>query len=387
MVLGMFSTEILSQDDYGKYRFIPAPDVWFNSEDGVRLGIRVLGEYEGSFKDGPHRLDAGIWLGTKIPENPVSYYLSFTEPIKSISDFGEEGSVQIISSIRTGFARHLIQLNKRWQNGFNELKYKEIAFSYSQEKMFDADYRPYPIQWSSSWKSLLGVNVQIHNESEESVFESNINFQQNVNPSSPSFSVLNMEAWDVFSLNEHFAFGVRVFGGFTSENTSNEYLYTASFAQPILWLGNGVSRANGTIPTNWLDNGFAHVSGSGNLRGYTNTKFSDLSIQGFNSIVAVNSEFEFPNPVSKALKEGMIGEFVFLKSYAFLDAGAVFESNPVLLDAGLGLQFSLNIPDFLGKPRGFALRYEVPFWISEPDAGDSNFKFRRLLGFGAVISL
>jgi hypothetical protein len=385
--LSVFSTSIFSQEDYGKYKFIPAPDVWYNSEDGVRLGIRVLGEHEGSFKDGPHRLDAGVWFGTNIPENPVSYYLSFTEPVKSISDFGEEGSFQAITSIRTGFAKHSIQFNKRWQDGFNELKYKEVALSFSQEKMFDADYRPYPVQWSSSWKSLIGLNFMTHNESEENTFETNISFQQNVNPSSASFSVLNIEAWDVYPINNSFSLGLRVFGGFTSENATSEYLYTASYAQPILWLGNGVSRAGGTIPTSWLDNGFAHVSGSGNLRGYTDTKFSDLTIQGFNSIVALNTELEFPNPINASLQEGIIGEFVFLKSYVFVDAGSVFESNPLLVNAGIGLQFSLNIPDFLGKPRGFAIRYEVPFWISEPDAGDSNFEFSSLLGFGAVISL
>ena len=385
--LGVFSSVAQSQDDFGKYKFIPAPDVWYNSEDGVRLGIRVLGEHEGSFKDGPHRLDAGIWFGTNIPENPVSYYLSFIEPLKSISDFGEEGSFQIISSIRTGFAKHSVQFNKRWQDGFNELKYREVSLSYGQEKMFDADYRPYPIQWSSGWKSLLGLSLMSHNESEENIFETNISFQQNVNPSSSSFSVLNVEVWDVYPLNNSFSLELRVFGGFTSENATPEYLYTASYAQPILWLGNGVSRASGTIPTNWLDNGLAHVSGSGNLRGYTNTKYSDLTTQGFNSIVALNTELEFPNPINASLKEGIMGDFVFLKSYAFLDAGSVFESNPLLVNAGIGLQFSLNIPDFLGKPRGFAIRYEVPFWISEPDAGDSNFEFRSLLGFGAVISL
>ncbi len=387
MLLGVFSTAIFAQEDYGKYRFTPAPDVWYNSEDGVRLGIRVLGEHEGSFKDGPHRLDAGIWFGTNIPENPVSYYLSFTEPVKSISEFGEEGSFQIISSIRTGFARHSVQFNKRWQDGFNELRYKEIALSYNQEKMFDVDYRPYPIQWSSSWKSLLGANFILHNESEDNIFETNLSFQQNVNPSSTSFSVLNVEAWDVYPLNSSFTIGLRFFGGFTSENATPEYLYTAGYAQPIQWLGNGVSRAKGTIPTNWLNDGFAQVSGSGNLRGYTNTQFSDLTAGGFNSILAFNSELEFPNPINNSLNEGIIGEFVFLKSYLFMDAGTVFEGNPLLIDAGLGLQFSLNIPDFLGKPRGFAIRYEVPFWISEPDAGKSNFEFRNLIGFGAVISL
>jgi len=381
------SVFVKAQSDTGPYKIIPAPDVWYNSVDGVRLGIRILGEMDGTFKDGPHRLDAGLWLGTNFPTNPISYYLSFTEPINAISDFGEEGSIQGISSIRTGFSSHSLQLNKRWQDGFNELKYKEISLSFAQEKMFDQAYRPFPIQWSTNWKSLLGLNVMTHNESVENTFESNISFQQNVNPESESFSVLNLEAWNVYPISESFGLGLRVFGGFTSENVTPEYLYTASYAQPAQWLGNGVSRAKGTIPSSWLDNGFGHVSGSGNLRGYTDTRFSDLSVVGFNSIVALNTELEFPNPISASLKEGIIGEFVFLKSYVFIDAGSVFEDNPLLVDAGIGLQFSLNIPDFLGKPRGFALRYEIPFWISEPDAGNSNFEFRNLIGFGAVISL
>lgn len=386
-ISGWFSSNVASQDNYGSYKFIPAPDVWYNTVDGVRLGIRVLGEQEGSFKDGPHRLDAGIWLGTNIPTNPVSYYLSFTEPVKSISDFGEEGSFQVISSIRTGFSQHALYLNKRWQDGFNELFYKEFQVLFTQQKMYDSRYRPYPIQWSTDWKSLLGANFTVHNESEENTFEAILHVQQNVNPESESFTVFDAEAWNVYSLSEKFGLGLRLFAGVTSENADPEYLYTASFAQPIQWLGNGVSRAKGTIPTSWLDNGFAHVSGSGNLRGYTDTQYSDLTVGGFNSVLAFNSELEFPNPISASLKEGILGEFIFLKSYAFVDAGTLFEGNPVLVDAGLGLQFSLNIPDFLGKPRGFAIRYEVPFWISEPDAGDSNFEFRNLFGFGAVISL
>jgi len=376
-----------SQNDYGKYRFTPAPDVWYNSVDGVRLGIRVLGEQEGSFKDGSHRLDAGFWLGTNLPDNPVSYYIDYTEPINSISDFGEEASIQAISSIRTGFSKHSIFFNKRWQNGFNELKYTEASVFYSQQKMFDAEYRPYNIQWSPSWKSFIGLNLTEYKEVDSNTFEANFSFKQNFNPESESFSMFDGEISNVYSINESLGLGLRLFGAYTSDNTAPEFLYTASYAQPVEWLGNGVSRATGTIPTNWLDNGLGQISGGANLRGYTNTKYSDLTLTGFNSIVAVNAEFEFPNPVSASLKNGIMGDFIFLKSYAFFDAGTVFENNPVLVDAGLGLQFSINIPDFLGKPRGFAIRYEVPFWISEPDAGDSNFEFRNLIGFGAVISL
>tara|TARA_R110002124_G_scaffold183735_10_gene351266 strand:- start:6160 stop:7311 length:1152 start_codon:yes stop_codon:yes gene_type:complete len=383
----MFSSAVSAQDDFGKYRFTPAPDIWYNTVDGVRIGIRILGEQEGSFKDGPHRLDAGLWLGTNIPENPVSYYLSLTEPIKSISDFGEEGSFQVISSIRTGFSQHKLLLNKRWQDGFNELLYKEVSISFSQQKMFAAEYRPYPIQWSTNWKSLVGINFMTHNESEDNLFEAIFNVQQNINPESESFTSLDVEVWDVYPINDKFGLGFRLFGGFTSENADPEYLYTASYAKPIDWLGNGVSRAKGTIPTAWLNNGLAHVSGSANLRGYTDTQYSNLTLGGFNSVAALNLEFEFPNPYSLSNKDGILGEFLFLKSYLFVDAGTVFEDTPMLFDAGVGLQFSLNIPDFLGKPRGFAVRYEVPFWISNPNDGNSNFEFRNLIGFGAVISL
>ncbi len=379
---------VVAQNYDEGYSLTPAPDLWYNDEDGIRIGLRVLGEMEGAFKDGPHRLDAGIWLGTKFPDNSVSYYLSFTEPLNSISDFGEEGSLQAVSSIRTGLSSHALFLNKRWQDGFNELKHTEISLSFTQEKMFDLNYRPYQNLWQTNWKSIIGLNMLYHNEEEdENVFELQASIKQNINSESQAFTVFNAEIWNVKRFNSNFVLGLRTYFGTASENTAPEYLYTASYAQPYKWLNNGVSRAEGTIPTSLLDDGIAQVSGGANLRGYTDTQFSDLSTMVFNSVLAVNSEFEFPNPISKALKKGIIGDFVFVKSYFFADAGTVFENNPLLVDAGLGVQFSINIPDFLGKPRGFAIRYEVPFWISEPDPGESNLEYRNLIGFGAVISL
>src|SRR5699024_4993792 len=69
------------------YEVSYAPDIWYNSVDGIRVGVRMRGKVPGSFKQGPHRLDAGLWLSTFIPASPVSYYFSLTEPITAISDF------------------------------------------------------------------------------------------------------------------------------------------------------------------------------------------------------------------------------------------------------------------------------------------------------------
>lgn len=389
LIILFFSiTTSSNAQDYGDtYRLTPAPDVWYNSVDGVRLGVRVLGEMKGAFNEGPHRLDAGLWLGTNLPTNPVSYYLSFLEPIKNISAFGEEASIQAISSIRTGLSTHSLRFNKRWQHGFDERNYFESIVSFTQEKMFNQEYRAYPGIWQSEWKSLIGVNLLRHVETDDNNFEFLIDAIQNVNPNNESFTVLNAEIWNVMKLNSSFNLGLRSFFGLATENANSEYLYTASHAQAMAWLGNGLSRAKGTIPNGLFSNGLAQISGAANLRGYLDTKYSDLTIAGFNTVFAVNGEFEFPNPISSMLREQIIGDFVFVKSYVFTDVGTFFENNPMLLDAGIGLQFSINIPDFLGKTRGFALRYEVPFWISEPDAGNNNFEFRNLIGFGAVISL
>ncbi len=47
---------------------------------------------------------------------------------------------------------------------------------------------------------------------------------------------------------------------------------------------------------------------------------------------------------------------------------------------------SINIPDYLGKNRGLMLRYDLPLWLSHP-GNEANFKFRNVIGLGAVINL
>lgn len=378
-----------------------APDAWYNDVDGIRVGVRVLGEMEGTFQDGPHRLEAGVWLGTAFPDLPVSYYASFTEPIPAISTFGNEGNIRAQSSIRTGYSRHKLSLNKRWQNGFDEFDYQELSLSFSQEKLVDIDYRPYPQLWQGEWKSLLGVEYQLNQNFDIGNFNLSASLKQNVSDFE-RFRVMMAEVKQEISLGDHFEFRIRGFSGYTDSDNAPEYLFGISYRQPVGWLDNGVSRAKGTLPESFLDDGLFHISGHTNLRGYTFTEFNDL-VQGdviqYNFVNTINAEFEFPNFVNTALDGSIIGDFMQLRSYLFADAGnffrADYELTPGLIsdlneqraDAGIGLQFSINIPDYLGKDRGFAIRYEIPFWLSHPDGSESRFKFRNLIGIGAVISL
>ncbi|MEQ9310539.1 MAG: hypothetical protein RLN90_13875 [Balneolaceae bacterium] len=396
----IISTSITAQDE--PYSFTFAPDLWYNDVDGIRVGIRVLGEVEGTFKDGPHRLDAGFWLGTWFPDNPISYYLSFIEPIKAISDFGNEGSIQLISSIRTGYSQHKFQFNKRWQPGFDEFNYLEFNTFISAEKLTEIDYRPFPSVWQTETKTILGTQLLLSRPLDSGFFIALFDLKSNINDQSGRFTVGTLEMNQRFDISEKFRFNIRGYAGIGSENIANEYRFLASMASAQTWLNKGISRAKGTIAQPWLEAGSFQVGGGANLRGYLNRDI-DLLSSGANpsseTIIALNLALEFPNFLDSRLKNvSIVGDLVSLSSYLFFDIGRqdfisptttvgnTSTNTPILADAGTGFQLSINIPDYLGKDRGIFIRYDIPFWLSDPSAGESNFSFRQLIGIGAIIS-
>lgn len=387
--------EVSAQQSGKSYELLPAPDVWYNDVDGIRLGVRVKGQVPGSFDDGPHRLDLGLWLSTWFPDTPVSYYVSFTEPINSISDFGSEGNIQLFSSIRTGYHRHGAAFNKRWQTGFNEQNFKELSISFSAEDRFESEYLLYPQLWQNEWLYLLGVEFNLQDENSLGRYIADFSNSINAFGSEPSFIQSTLQFQQLMDIGEGFSLRSRLFAGVSSNKTAAQYLFSHSFKPAIGWMDNGLTRAKGTIPTVWMEEGLFQVSGGANLRGYLDQDFDALnsgSAPIYTSMGALNLELDYPNPLDKAIGNvPVIGSILKLRSYLFFDSGTSLgftdiEEDRVLSDAGLGFMFSLNIPDYLGKPRGIRIRYDLPLWLSNP-SDDNHFEFRNIIGIGAVFSL
>ena len=377
------------------YKFTTAPDAWFNSVDGIRVGIRLRGERRGSFKSGPHRLDAGLWLGTFFPEYPISYYISFTEPIPSLSGFNSEGNIRLQSAIRTGYHNHSISFNKRWQPGFEEKNYRELSVSFRGEKRFEDEYVHYPTIWQYEWLYVAGVDFTLNNSNGLGRYRLNSSTSANVAGTAEPFinTQLDLQQW--IPLGNDFAFRGRLFAGASSKETAPEYLFSHSFKPYNAWDELGPTRARGTIPSPWVRQGIIHVEGGANLRGYTNQDIEQLNdgeAPLYTSIGAFNAELQYPNPINRWLKGIPFAGLLDFRTYFFFDAGtslgiSELEEDRTLADAGPGFMLNLNIPDYLGKSRGFAIRYEIPLWLSEPKGVDSPFQFRSLIGIGAVISL
>jgi hypothetical protein len=381
------------------YELIPAPDLWYNDVDGIRVGVRVKGQVPGTFEDGPHRLDAGLWLSTWFPDLPVSYYASYTNPIERWSDFGSEASYQAITSVRAGYHRHGVGLNKRWQEGFDERRYRELSLFNSYEKRFDDEYAAFPALWSDQDKLISTFEAELKNDNSLGWYkiDASVGFQY----LNDFYTQFHGSFIQNVKFHEYWGVNLRLFTGIASSNADPEYLFSRSSATAIQTIDNGVTRAKGTIPQPWMESGQFQLAGGANLRGYTaqdiktfSESDSNVMVTPFliNSIASVNAELDYFNPIALGFNRiPYLSEFLSFRSYLFFDAGKsleLIENEPddIYADAGAGFSLSLNIPDYLGKPRGFVFKYELPFWLSEPGMEDS-LKLRHLFSFGAVFSL
>lgn len=386
--------ESIAQDN-SSYELLPAPDVWYNSVDGVRIGVRLRGQVPGTFGDGPHRLNAGLWLGTNFPDNPVSYYLKYTEPIPSISDFGSEGSISAETSLRTGFQSQGLSFNKRWQTGFNELNYKELSIGARAEERFNNEYLLYQQLWQSQWLYVAHSTFDLTNVNRFGRYAFSASVDANLGGEADQFLRSEIILRQKINFSEQLFLSGRLYTGFATDNTAPEYLFTHSFNSARSWMDSGLTRARGTIPPSWMQLGNIQVTGGPNLRGYLDKDIQILNNGNqplYTSLSSINLELNYPNPLDNGLKNiPVIGGLIDLRSYLFWDSGTslgvtAMEEQNLLSDAGLGFLLSIDIPDYLGKSRGVTLRYDMPLWLSHPGT-ENAFSFRQVFGIGATISL
>ncbi|MEX0639131.1 MAG: hypothetical protein WD094_01615, partial [Balneolaceae bacterium] len=146
---------LIAQNSPGSYEISASPDLWYNRVDGLRVGARIEGRAAGTHEEGPHRVDLGIWIGTFLPVHPLSYQLSWTEPIPSWSEYGSEAAFKLQSLMREGVQSHGLSFDKRWQRGDEPANFTSISFGYNYLKRYDSNYTLYPTLWSMKQSHIL----------------------------------------------------------------------------------------------------------------------------------------------------------------------------------------------------------------------------------------
>ncbi len=387
---------VMGQSSSSAYQLDVRPDLWYNKIDGIRLGGVVTGKEWSSIDISSHQLRAGIWLGTSLPEDPVSYFVSLKEPITSISSLGNESFIEGISSIRAGYQQHKIKWYKQWRPELGSSNATSLAAALFAARHFDDQYRQFPQLWQSQWISAASLKGTFRRKNRAGRWRLTGESTVNLPFETREFFRFHSELIHQYRFNRYFSVKNRLYFGIATDQTATEYRWLTATASPVHWMDHGWFRARGTIPESWMGSGQVQLVGGPHLRGYTahtmkqlNSGMSPL----YNSIGSYNVEFEFPNPLNTAFSRiPVISQFTHFTSYLFGDVGTSLglttnELEEYLADAGMGVRFELNIPDYLHQPRGFFIRYEMPFWVSDPLPGEDAMRVRHLVGFGTVLNL
>lgn len=383
--------DVFSQQS-GNYNLSFHPDIWYNDVDGIKAGTVFKGRMSGTAEEGPHRIDLGIWLGMWFPSLPISYDLTYTEPVSSLSEYGNEFNLQLHSMVREGYHSHGVSVNKRWQNDQDYHSFWQAGFDYKFEKRFDHEYILFPILWSDRWKGLIKPNFAHQHINRAGIFS--FNLHSRLNTIDTFFYTASVSISQQIKIVGNWELRLRGYAETVSDDAYNEYMLLLSSGSEIERLDNRISRSKGTVPVNWMNKGYVHFAGGANMRGYQKPVINSIienQPQLYKSAGALNIEFDFPNPIQYAITNTeMISGFLSFRSYFFTDLGSAYghsdsDEDGIFSNLGAGLALSLNIPDYRGRPRGFVIRYESPFWLSDPD-GNEKFHWRHLLGFGATIT-
>ncbi len=388
------------------------PDLWYNSVDGLRVGVDLRKGQAGDLDNKQYLLDFGFWLATRFPQHPVSYYLHFTEPIGPWSSFNAAASVGVVSEYRTGFMQEGLIFQKRWQPGFAEDNYEKLHIRFAGEKLYTREYELFPELWNDGWTYLADVRFTIRRETGSTLLLLNIGSMVST-PNGTYTSGASGRATIGFSqkwaLGSGFHWSYRLFGGFSIKYTPPQYRFFSSLASPREWKTNPFVRSRGTVPPVWMKEGWVEFAGGPGLRGYVYQDIQSLKSGRpdlMRDVISINTEISYPNPVSSLLsKHSFLNSLITFRSYLFGDAGERLPlkgkwvlrqvggplytgvTRRIRADAGPGVALSLTFPDNEGRTRTITFRYDVPLWLSAPLPGHPELSYRNILGLNVIIPL
>lgn len=407
--------------DRRHYRLGIRPDIWGNAVDGLKVGLHAEGDYLGLM----HRFEATVWANTHVLQQdaylsyqsegyydrylPIAYNFSYASPVSRLYP---KLQWNLYSRINDGMNRHGVGLS--WQASERSTISGNFTALWRQ-KRYDLDYLLYPREWSS-----LGDRL---NNSLNLAWNYTPNFWRgtgnlNLSLRAPFMTGKRTDAFDYgFVQGEGKRFWnwgktewrTRLFARYgMGENIPWESALFAASANPEALMENKFLRSAGFVPTDWT--GYSatttnHLQQGGglNLRGYAGYLIAEEKdgqiLLGYKSRsgAAFNAEMDFDGLVKFAPKA--FRNWLHLDAYLFADAGLMelsrYDSlnayanltpantwSSVRADAGLGVAMTIKKWGIFDKAKPLTVRFDMPFFLSHPPAGEDYFRFRYVVGIG-----
>ena len=391
----------------GGYKMQLRPDVWYNSEDGIKAGFKWNGQYAMR----KHVAELLGWYGTGImnysgmqPKDRLSYLFNYRHEIR------KTGELQLHSRYLAGLWMHklgwsLATAKGEWDASLKYMKRSRFEYlnPYGDFNM-QATLNPEQGFWSEGSNFTANVGRKTNYRYFDGSGSIGLRIRTAMPWSDNRYGIISAE-W----LNKHnmgkLELKTRVFAAAgEGKSIPSESAIYAWGANPEELQDNKFTRDLGAIPLsdmNTAASGLGNALGLGgglNIRGMQGYM---VPVQDGDTVLtflrgsrgtAVNAELDFTRLFSFMPKLGMLSANIYL----FGDAGIMGLNNfrgkmtysGLLADAGLGMVLSIKNWNRLTprkKPWLMAasplnIRLDLPFFVNAVPEGDDNLKFRWVLG-------
>ncbi|KAA3618670.1 MAG: M1 family peptidase [Calditrichaeota bacterium] len=391
-----------------KYKFTWRPKVGYNNVDGLRAGVHFDGGYLNGMGNGDHQIDLQLNLGAKIPNAPVGYRFSYTQPVER---WNREAHVTFASLRDHGYQAQGISFS-HILSGHNlegeEQNFTSVDLALKWGSIYDATYLHSPWFWENSTDLRTANSIKTFQSTIDRRYSFGRTWKQkgqikvrftNALPGSDHlYSKVRIEAKNTLQFFK-FKLRTRAILGYATANTAAHSLFYSSMGSPGEWISNGWLNAKGALPSAWARDGRIHPAGGGNLRALHEKsmiamkKYTSVAGFGGNRLAGGNLEVALWNPFKKPLQSlPGINPLLQFKLYAFADAAALnflenddkFNLPEPVYDGGIGIlwtpQFRNGMNSLFGKLTQF--RFDFPVYLSDPPSGEKEIEFRWVVGVG-----
>jgi aminopeptidase N len=397
----------------GGYKMQWRPDVWYNTEDGIKPGLLWNGQYAMR----RHVAELGAWYGTGLgiylpgdgnsPEDKLSYLFNYSHELRG------KGTITLHSRYLAGVEMHKAGWFKDDHRGSWYVDWK-----YMQRHRFrylypygDVNLRAAFLPGTGFWSSGVNNTLTLGRRQTYRTFNGNgsvdISLRNSIPWSDAQYGVAKV-VWLNEMRGNKLDLRTRVFAAIAKGNSlpAESALYTWG-ASPEELQDNKFTRDFGSIPLSDMNMNLSSIGsalsmgGGLNLRGMQGyllpTKNGDTILAMFrgNRGASVNAELDFSKLFSFLPKFSMLSANI----YVFGDAGVIgmpFRGKPVysglLADAGVGTLWTIKNWQKLSprkKPwfRATAplqIRADFPVFVNAVSNGDDYLKFRWVLGINKL---
>ena len=405
-----FNDNLWKYSDWKNYEIKYQPNIWWNSTDGIKIGLNLKGGYLNHH----HLFDATVWMNSGIKQDQttenysefddLSYRLRYQTNLDQIS---LKSKINFNSSYIAGLQSNKISLEKSSDNGDNKLSVSFLSLFRPENS--SSNYILNTESWNKN-KNNNRIDVNLEHKYNYSYGNGTINLKlqssslwSDYDYDKIIFSAKNNNKLDKLKINTraYLQFG-------TGDNWAEESKLGLAGANNEEMMDSKFTRTDGIISSQFMGydytTNYFHQSGGLNLRGYTGFLAPEINEDGtfaqdeYNgtSGAAFNTEIDFTAYLPYLIRKNNFAPYFFADAGIISDNGKILNKireekykelfSDIRVDAGIGFTYSLRNFGPLETVKPLVIRFDMPLFLNRPPASNEDFfQFRWLIGVNRAL--